>query len=73
MSKVFAQNAEILEGEPVFKGTRVPVERLFDHLEGRFDWGFFRRVPQREAGTGRCLAGSPRLISWQLPHARAAG
>ena len=26
-------NAEILGGQPVFKGTRVPVESLFDHLE----------------------------------------
>jgi len=26
-------NPEILGGTPVFNGTRVPVERLFDHLE----------------------------------------
>ncbi len=25
---------EILGGEPVFAGTRVPVRSLFDHLEG---------------------------------------
>ncbi len=24
---------EILSGNPVFKGTRVPIETLFDHLE----------------------------------------
>ena len=24
---------EILGGQPIFKGTRVPVETLFDHLE----------------------------------------
>ena len=24
---------EILGGQPVFKGTRVPIESLFDHLE----------------------------------------
>ncbi|MBV9961450.1 MAG: DUF433 domain-containing protein [Parafilimonas sp.] len=24
---------DILSGQPVFKGTRVPVESLFDHLE----------------------------------------
>jgi uncharacterized protein (DUF433 family) len=33
MSKVIAQDPEILGGEPVFKGTRVPVKSLFDHLE----------------------------------------
>ena len=33
MSKVIVQDAEILGGEPVFAGTRVPVKSLFDHLE----------------------------------------
>jgi len=26
-------DSEILGGQPVFKGTRVPIETLFDHLE----------------------------------------
>ena len=26
-------NKEILSGNPVFKGTRVPIQTLFDHLE----------------------------------------
>jgi uncharacterized protein (DUF433 family) len=33
MSKVIVQDPEILGGEPVFKGTRVPVKSLFDHLK----------------------------------------
>ncbi len=33
MSKLVVQDAEILGGEPVFKGTLVPVKSLFDHLE----------------------------------------
>ena len=33
MSKVVSQNPDILGGEPVFVGTRVPVKSLFDHLE----------------------------------------
>lgn len=33
MSKVVSQDPEILGGEPVFVGTRVPVKSLFDHLE----------------------------------------
>jgi uncharacterized protein (DUF433 family) len=28
-----AVNKEILGGQPVFKGTRVPIETLFNHLE----------------------------------------
>ena len=33
MSSVVSQDPEILGGEPVFTGTRVPVKSLFDHLE----------------------------------------
>jgi len=33
VSKVVTQDPNILGGEPVFAGTRVPVRSLFDHLE----------------------------------------
>jgi uncharacterized protein (DUF433 family) len=33
MSKVVHSDPEILGGEPVFMGTRVPVTILFEHLE----------------------------------------
>ncbi len=33
MSGVVTQDQEILGGEPVFAGTRVPAKSLFDHLE----------------------------------------
>jgi len=33
MSDVVLQDPDILGGEPAFKGTRVPVKSLFDHLE----------------------------------------
>jgi uncharacterized protein (DUF433 family) len=33
LSSVVTQDPEILGGEPVFTGTRVPVKSLFDHLE----------------------------------------
>ena len=33
MSSVVIQNPEVLGGEPVFAGTRVPAKSLFDHLE----------------------------------------
>ena len=33
MSKVINIDPEILGGTPVFIGTRVPIETLFDHLE----------------------------------------
>jgi uncharacterized protein (DUF433 family) len=31
---VINSDPEILGGTPVFKGTRVPIRSLFDHLEG---------------------------------------
>ena len=33
LSTVIHSDPEILGGDPVFVGTRVPVESLFDHLE----------------------------------------
>ncbi len=33
MSGVVTQNSEVLGGEPVFVGTRVPARSLFDHLK----------------------------------------
>jgi len=33
ISEIITIDNEILGGQPVFKGTRVPVESLFDHLE----------------------------------------
>lgn len=33
MTGQIISDAEILGGTPVFKGTRVPVQSLFDHLE----------------------------------------
>lgn len=33
-STVITKDKEILGGTPVFKGTRVPVQNLFDYIEG---------------------------------------
>ena len=33
ISEIITIDEEILGGQPVFRGTRVPVESLFDHLE----------------------------------------
>jgi len=34
LSDYIVTNRDILGGEPVFRGTRVPVASLFEHLEG---------------------------------------
>ena len=33
VNEIITIDNDILGGQPVFKGTRVPVESLFDHLE----------------------------------------
>ena len=34
VKRLITIDKEIVSGEPVFKGTRVPVQNLFDYLEG---------------------------------------
>ena len=34
MAQAIVRNPEIMHGAPVFRGTRVPVQTLFDYLEG---------------------------------------
>ena len=33
IKKLISKDPEVLGGTPVFSGTRVPIESLFDHLE----------------------------------------
>lgn len=33
VNEIITIDSDILGGQPVFRGTRVPVESLFDHLE----------------------------------------
>jgi uncharacterized protein (DUF433 family) len=41
MSNVVSQDPEVLGGETVFAGTRVPVKSVFDHLEAGDSIGEF--------------------------------
>lgn len=34
MTDAIAQDPEVMHGVPVFRGTRVPVQTLFEYLEG---------------------------------------
>lgn len=34
MEEVVTSDPEIMHGTPVFRGTRVPIQTLFDYLEG---------------------------------------
>jgi uncharacterized protein (DUF433 family) len=40
-SEIIIESPEILGGEPVFKGTRVPVKILFEYLEGGESYKLF--------------------------------
>lgn len=41
INELITCDIDILGGQPVFKGTRVPVESLFDHLEAGVSLGEF--------------------------------
>jgi uncharacterized protein (DUF433 family) len=41
IGEIIVIDKDILSGQPVFKGTRVPVESLFDHLEAGVSLGEF--------------------------------
>ena len=41
ISKLINRDPEIMGGTPVFRGTRVPVQTLFDWLEGGESLDFF--------------------------------
>jgi uncharacterized protein (DUF433 family) len=41
MSSVINRNPKILGGTPVFLGTRVPIEALFDHLRAGYTIDYF--------------------------------
>jgi len=34
MGNAITRDADVMHGTPVFRGTRVPVQTLFDYLEG---------------------------------------
>jgi len=34
MSKAVVRDPDVMRGMPVFRGTRVPVQALFDYIEG---------------------------------------
>lgn len=65
---VIVKNRDILGGTPVFRGTRVPIQTLFDYLEGGetledFLQGFptvtrESAVAALEEAKGRLFAGS---------------
>ncbi len=41
MSSIVSCNPKVLGGTPVFTGTRVPVESLFDYLRGGYTIDYF--------------------------------
>lgn len=41
MAQAITRDPEIMHGTPVFRGTRVPVQTLFDYLEGGATLGDF--------------------------------
>jgi hypothetical protein len=44
MDSVIIRDPDIMHGTPVFRGRRVPVQTLFEYLEGGELWRIFQRV-----------------------------
>lgn len=67
---------DILAGTPVFKGTRVPIESLFDHLEAGSTidefLGDFPSVTREQAAKVLALAESVLQTNLKLLHESAA-
>jgi uncharacterized protein (DUF433 family) len=67
---VIVQDAEILSGEPVFRGTRVPFQTLLDYLEGGETLDdFLKQFPgvRRESAIA-ALEEAKALFLARLPH-----
>ena len=62
-SSVINIDPDILGGTPVFQGTRVPIESLFDHLEGGVSLDEFWMI-------SRLSKRSKQLRSWLLVNGR---
>jgi len=68
-SEVVHSDPDILGGIPVFVGTRVPVESLFDYLEGGDTLDeFLRQFPTVRREQALAVLGMAR--SWLLSDAR---
>ncbi len=69
MEKVIVKNPGILNGEPVFRGTRIPFKILTDYLEGGDSLGeFLEQYPSitREAAVAALEEARLSLVA-QLP------
>ena len=61
-----SRDPEIMSGVPCFKGTRVPIQNLFDYLEGASSLGdFLEDFPsvQRAAAVAVLEAAKTRLLA----------
>lgn len=71
MVSVISVDPEILSGTPVFRGTRVPIVALFDHLEGGYSIDYFlEEFPSVSRDQVRSLLEEARLKT--VPQASVA-
>jgi len=64
LSQILVKDPDILGGTPVFRGTRVPLQNLFDYLEGGERWTNFSTVfPRSLALLPSPLCSTPRHCS----------
>ncbi len=60
------EDPKIMVGKPVVKGTRIPVERVLQHLEENDRADLFAAFPElTEDDVRACLAYARAAIEWQ--------
>ena len=67
---------EIMSGTPVFRGTRVPIDSLFQHLRGNYSVdGFLEQFPsvKREQCESVLTEAEQAILRPRVQHAPAAG
>lgn len=70
MTEAIVRDPEIMHGTPVFRGTRVPIQALFDYLEGgdtldKFRLGF----PTVSQELAIQVLEAPGVYCWREPDA----
>ena len=64
MEQAITRDPDVMHGTPVFRGTRVPVQTLFEYLEGGDTLeNFLEGIPNREPRTRNSSPGRSEVLA----------
>ena len=77
INQIIKIDPEIMNGQPVFNGTRVPIDSLFDHLEAGISLDEyledFPTVTREQAVALKAIATDTEGFEWSKTQIRASG